>query len=135
VRAMPIDNIKRERPIEKLQKTNMNQCTDEELRQLSTLFYTTIGEWEEELGEETGKIHRCEYCGKECKTKSTLGKHIKNDNEKCAQWYHRNKIAIKFCENNNCNFMHRRENFKKAPKRRLQWRRKRMASIEKNKGR
>merc|ERR1711915_1136520 len=117
VREMPIDNSKRERLIEKLQNTNMNHCTDEDLLQLSTLFYTTIEEWEEELGEETGKVHRCEYCGKECKTKSTLGKHIKNDNEECAQWYYRNKIAIKFCENNNCNFMHRNEKILKRRQR------------------
>merc|ERR1711942_373313 len=72
------------------------------------LLYTTIEKWEEELGEETGKSFKCEQCGKIEKTKSTLGKHIKNS-YLCNIWYERNKIAIKFCENNNCNFMHRNE--------------------------
>ena len=95
VREMPIENIRREKLIEKLRSTNIDKSTDEDLLQLSTLFYTTIEKWEEELGEETGKVEKCEWCGKEYKTKSTLGKHIANNNEECAQWYHRKKNSNK----------------------------------------
>ena len=90
VKEIPVKEIHREHLLETLQTTNMLRAENETLLKLTPLVYTTIEEWEEELGEETGKSFTCERCGKVEKTKSTLGKHVKSSYH-CNIWYETKK--------------------------------------------
>ena len=84
----------------------MQHCNDDRLTILSPLLYTIKEKWEEELGEETGKVETCLCCGAEHKTKSTLGKHIKKI-EECKNFYLEYNERPKPCGQGNCNFAHK----------------------------
>jgi hypothetical protein len=116
IEDIPLETIKKEQLIEQLQRTNLQHCDDDRITKLSPLLYTTKEKWEEEMGEETGKVETCLCCGSQHKTKSTLGLHI-NKNEECAIYYAEYNERPKPCGQGNCNFAHKNKKILKRHQR------------------
>merc|ERR1711973_553110 len=101
----------RDQLIEKLQTTNIERATIENIAQLTKLLYKEEEENEdEEIREEekNKRVVRCEMCEKIVQGKTELAKHIKKSKE-CAEWYERDKIAYKFCYKGACNFIDQKQ--------------------------
>merc|ERR1711915_491796 len=77
IEDIPLETIKKEQLIEQLQRTNLQHCEDHRLTKLSPLLYTIKEKWEEEMGEETGKIEMCLCCGSQQNKINTGSTHKK----------------------------------------------------------
>merc|ERR1712126_217646 len=111
VRKIPLKNKIRDKLIEKLQTTNIERTTIENITQLTKLLYKEEEENEDEeikKEEKNKRIVRCEMCEKIVQGKTELAKHIKK-NKECTDWYERDKIAYKFCYKGECNFIDQRQ--------------------------
>ena len=112
VESIPIENNKREYLINGLLKTDIQKSRTGKLLKYFDLL-SNIDNDDDYIPTDSKKaeIITCNICKQPFKGKTMLTKHLSNPHfSKCKAWHDKCNAAIKFCDNNNCDYTYIRPN-------------------------